>query len=132
MTLLQHCTLQEHVFNGQGLATMLASIWWSSGQDMGLSSIGMANSKSSYYNLLISCEETSTIYRYTPLHLNLLLDIGVYLWLQICMVRNSQWFYSWSRVSFSSWLTIITFNATMTWHPAEKLLSINAQGSFTV
>ena len=34
-TLLQHCAFQEYVLNCQSLATMLASSWWSSGQDMG-------------------------------------------------------------------------------------------------
>ena len=31
-TLLQYCTFQEYMLNGQSLATMLASSWWSSGQ----------------------------------------------------------------------------------------------------
>ena len=53
-TLLQHCTFQEYVFNGQSLATMLASSWWSSGQDMGCCGLGMANSESGYDNLLSS------------------------------------------------------------------------------
>ena len=34
-TLLQHCTFQEYLLNCQSLATMLASCWWSSRQDMG-------------------------------------------------------------------------------------------------
>ena len=53
-TLLQHYTFQEYVFNGQSLATMLASSRWSSGQDMGFYGLGMANSKSGYHNLLSS------------------------------------------------------------------------------
>ena len=53
-TLLQHCTFQEYVLNCQSLATMLASSWWSSGQDMGFCGLGMANSESSYHNLLSS------------------------------------------------------------------------------
>ena len=40
--LLQHCTFQEYVLNCQSLATMLASSWWSSGQDMGCCGPGMA------------------------------------------------------------------------------------------
>ena len=53
-TLLQHCTFQEYVFNGQSLATMLASSRWSSGQDMGFCGLRMANSKSGYHNFLSS------------------------------------------------------------------------------
>ena len=53
-TLLQYCTFQEYVFNGQSLATMLASSRWSSGQDMGFCGLRMANSKSGYHNLLSS------------------------------------------------------------------------------
>ena len=50
-TLLQHCTFQEYVLNCQSLATMLASSWWSSRQDMGFCGLGMANSESGYHNL---------------------------------------------------------------------------------
>ena len=53
-TLLQHCAFQEYVFNGQSLAIMLASSWWSMGQDMGFCGFGMANSESGYHNLLSS------------------------------------------------------------------------------
>ena len=53
-TLLQHFTFQEHVSNGQSLATMLASSQWSSGQDMGFWGLRMANSESGYHNLFSS------------------------------------------------------------------------------
>ena len=35
---------------------MLASCWWSSGQDMGFCSLGVANSKSGYCNFFSSCQ----------------------------------------------------------------------------
>ena len=38
------------------LATMLTGSWQSSGQDVCLCGLGMANSKSGYYNLLSSCQ----------------------------------------------------------------------------
>ena len=41
---LQHCTFQEYVLNCKSLATILASSWWSSGQDMGFCGLGMSNS----------------------------------------------------------------------------------------
>ena len=53
-TLLQHCTFQEYVFNGQSLTTMLASSRLSSGQDMGFCGLRMAKLESSYHNLLSS------------------------------------------------------------------------------
>ena len=52
--LLQYYTFQDYVFNGQSLATMMASSRWSSGQDMGLCGLGMANSESGYHNFLSS------------------------------------------------------------------------------
>ena len=54
-TLLQHCTFQEYVLNCQSPATILASSWWSSGQDIGFCGLGMANSYSGYHNLLVFC-----------------------------------------------------------------------------
>ena len=51
---LQSCTFQEHVVNGQRLSTMMASGGRSSGQDMGLRSLGMTNSKQGDDNLLSS------------------------------------------------------------------------------
>ena len=53
-TFLYHCTLQEHVVNAQCLTTVVKSSLWSSGQDMWLGGLGMANSKSGDYNLF-SC-----------------------------------------------------------------------------
>ena len=53
-TFLQQCTLQEHMVNSQGLTTMVTSSRGSTGQDMGLGGLGMANSKSGNYNLLSS------------------------------------------------------------------------------
>ena len=97
--LLQHCAFQEYVFNGQSLATILASSWWSSGQDMGFCGFGMANSESGYHNLFSSGQlpkslgwsqcwfqetQISTMYIYTPINLDFLLDVRVYQWLQIC------------------------------------------------
>ena len=98
-TLLQHCVFQEYVFNSQSLATMLASSWWSSGQDMRFCGFGMANSESGYDNLLSSGQvskslwrsqrwfneiQISTLYTYIPFNLNLLLNVRVNQWLQIC------------------------------------------------
>ena len=102
-TLLQHCAFQEYVLNCQNLATMLASSWWSSGQDMGFCGLGMANSESGHHNLLSSGQvpkslggsyswfqeiQISTMYRYIPLNLDLLLNVRVYQWLQICKVDS--------------------------------------------
>ena len=98
-TLLQHCTFHEYVFNGQSLATMLASSWWSSGQDMGFCGFGMANSESGYHNRLSPGQvpkslgwsqcwfqeiQISTMYRYIPFNLEFLLKVRVCQWLQIC------------------------------------------------
>ena len=51
---IQYCTLQEHMVNGQCLATMVTRSRQSSGQDMGLGGLGMANLKSDDYNLFSS------------------------------------------------------------------------------
>ena len=59
------------------------------------------------------------MYRYIPVDMYLLLNVGVYQGLQICIVNSCLWGMSWSRVSFSSWHTLIPFNATMVCHPAE-------------
>ena len=135
MTLLQHCTFQEYVFNGQSLATMLASSWWSSGQNMGFCGIGMANSESGYHNLLSSGQvpkslgwskcwfqeiQISTMYRYIPLNLDLLLNVRVYQWLQICKVDSRQWVYVMIEGLLCKLVHyLIPLCATMAWHPAE-------------
>ena len=133
--LLWHSTLQEHVFNGQSLATMLTSSWRFSGQYVWLCGLGMANSKSGYYNRLSSCHvfefpgwprcwfqeiEISTMYRHTPFDLNPLLDIGINDRLQICIVNSCRWIYvmvKGLRCSLVHYL--VALNATMAWHPAE-------------
>ena len=107
-TLLQHCTFQEYVFNGQSLATILTSSRWSSGQNIGFCGLGMANSESGYHNFLSSGQvprslgwskcwfqeiQISTKYRYIPLNLEHPLNVRVYQWLQICKVNSCQWVY---------------------------------------
>ena len=104
-TLLQHCAFQEYLFNGQSLATMLASSWWSSGQDIGFCGFGMANSESGYHNLLSFGQvpkspgwsqcwfqeiQISTMYRYISFNLEILLNVKVYQWLQIYKVDSRQ------------------------------------------
>ena len=92
---------------------MLTSSWRSSGQDVSLYGLGMANSKSGYHNLLSSCQVLEflgwpkcwfqeinifTMYRHILLDLNLLLDIGIHHRLQICIVNSCHGSMSWSRV----------------------------------
>ena len=85
------------------MVTVLTSSWRSSGQDMWLCGLCMANSKSGYYNLLSSCQvlefpgwskcwfqkiEICTMYRHIPLDLNLLLDIEIHDMLQVCIMNS--------------------------------------------
>ena len=49
-------TLHEpgYMVNSQCLTTMVTNSWWSSGHDMGLAGLGMANSELGDYNLFSS------------------------------------------------------------------------------
>ena len=114
---------------------MLTSSWRSSGQDVWLCGLGIANSKSGYYSHLSSGQvlefhgwpkcwfqeiQISTMYRNIPLDLSLLLDIGIHHRLQIYIVNSCQWVYVMAKGLFRKLVhNLVTLNAVMAWHPAE-------------
>ena len=120
---------------GQCLTTMVTSSRWSSGQDMGLGDLCMADSKSGDYNLFSSgyvleflwwpqCWfneiEISAMYSYIPLDLNQLLDVGVDLWFQICIMDTHQRIYVMVKGLLRQLVnSFISVYATMAWYPAE-------------
>ena len=73
---------------------------------------------------------------YIPLDLDLRLNVGVYQWLQICIVNSDSGFVSWSRVSFASW-SFISF-LSMPQRPGTQQkrtrvpLSLNDQWIFMI
>ena len=105
-TLLWHCTLQEHVFNGHSVARMLASCQWSSvlGTRYGTSWPRCGQFKVGWLQLpqllsggislmvLVFDHEIqiSTILYILPFGLNLLFHLGVCKWLKICIVNSYQ------------------------------------------
>ena len=95
----------------------------------------MANSESGYHNFLNSSQvlkslgwpkcwfqeiQISTMYRYIPLDLDLLLNVGVYQWFQICIVNSCQWVYVMVKGLLCQLVHyLILLNATIARHPAE-------------
>ena len=131
--------------NGQCLTIMVTTSWWSSGQDMGLGGLGMANSKSGDYNLFSPGKvlellrwpqcwfhkiEISAMYSYIPLGFNQLLNVEVDLWFHICIVDICQ------RVSFANWSTL-SFPSMPQWLGTQQKrthvpLSLNDQSRFMI
>ena len=60
------------------------------------------------------------MYRYIPLNLDLLLNVRVYQWLQICKVDSRQWVYVMIKGLLCKLVHyLVPLYATMAWHPAE-------------
>ena len=121
--------------NGKCLTTVVATSRRSSGQDMGVGGLGMANSKSGDYNLFSSglvleflrwpqCWfheiNISAMHNYIPLGLKQLLNVGVDQWFHICIVDTCQWVYVLVEgLPCQSVHPLISVNATVAWYPAE-------------